>query len=58
MYADLTQIPNLCVNCVAPCLQCTSVSVCVSCVSGFLFYRGGCLGVCPVGVTVERGGVC
>lgn len=58
MYADLTQIPNLCVDCISPCKQCTTRTSCLTCVSGFLFYKNQCLGICPALVTVEINGSC
>lgn len=58
MYADVTQIPNLCVACVEPCGQCTTRSSCVTCVMPYLLYGSSCLTGCPVGTTVEVNGTC
>lgn len=52
MYPDLTQIPELCVNCVAPCSQCSTRTACITCVPDYYYYRSQCLVVCPANVTI------
>jgi hypothetical protein len=42
---------SVCASCVSPCLACTSVSSCSSCIHGYYYYSITtlCLDVCPLG---------
>jgi hypothetical protein len=52
MYADTNQSPTLCVNCVGPCVTCTSQTACLSCTSGTYLYLTSCLATCPPNISV------
>ena len=38
-----------CLICVSPCITCISETVCVTCLTGYYFYRGSCVNACPSG---------
>jgi proprotein convertase subtilisin/kexin type 5 len=52
MYPDLTQNPVVCVLCVSPCVTCTTLNFCNSCISTHFLYQNNCTAQCPVGTTV------
>lgn len=58
MYADLTQVPALCVNCVSPCSKCTTISICQTCVASYYLYGTSCLASCPANTTVLINDTC
>lgn len=43
-----------CTNCVSPCATCTSISTCLSCVSGKYYINGTCASSCPVDVYIAN----
>ena len=52
MYPDITKIPNICTDCVSPCLLCSDVDICLSCVDNHYLYKEDCLLSCPADITV------
>lgn len=50
-YTYANQINYECTPCVSPCFDCSSLSICKSCATGFSLYLTSCLADCPSGFT-------
>jgi len=50
-YADAL---GLCVPCESPCNDCSSKTLCNSCLSGFYMHQGECKAQCPTGTTIAN----
>jgi hypothetical protein len=55
-YLSNSLTPTQCTPCVPPCLTCTSLSLCLSCVPTRYFYNMTCLPTCPPGITIPNNG--
>ena len=48
-YDDTTQIPHVCQPCASPCLECSGIDTCQSCVLGYYLMNSSCILTCPDG---------
>ncbi len=55
-YLSASLTPTQCTPCVFPCLTCTSLTACLSCVDNRFFYNMTCLPSCPTGITIANNG--
>lgn len=53
-YPDLASSPIQCVLCVTPCMTCTTVSQCTSCLDGYYYNVNVCQNPCPSGTTIPN----
>lgn len=48
MFIDYFQNSQICKSCISPCIECISLSICLSCINGTFLFEGHCSSVCPL----------